>query len=240
MIWRGEYAFGTAGAAFRGSAADNMPHAHVTLQIVASAAEPAILEQPGAGSKSGTHLLVRPGVIHTLQPVERVTLVFLEPQTASARRLLELAPPGDIVDLPDYLKPFLTTEVALADCLSRIEGEPLRTVDERLAAALAFLAEASGPRALARAAATAGVSPSRLRALAAAQLDAPLTAWVAWRRLERAGKALARGASLADAAADAGFADQAHLTRVTRQIFGITPGTAGGILNRQAKASRRT
>jgi AraC-like DNA-binding protein len=76
--------------------------------------------------------------------------------------------------------------------------------------------------------------------LAAAQLDAPLTAWVAWRRLERAGKALARGASLADAAADAGFADQAHLTRVTRQIFGITPGTAGGILNRQAKASRRT
>jgi AraC-like DNA-binding protein len=32
------------------------------------------------------------------------------------------------------------------------------------------------------------------------------------------------GAELADAAAGAGFADQAHMTRQFRQILGVTPG----------------
>ncbi len=35
---------------------------------------------------------------------------------------------------------------------------------------------------------------------------------------------VARGASLADVAARAGFADQAHLTRVYKSIMGATPG----------------
>lgn len=239
MIWNGEYVFGTAGAAFRGSAADNKPHAHVTLQIVASAAGPAVLERPGSESKAGTHLLVRPGVVHTLQPITQVTLVFLEPQTAAARRVLEQAPPGDVVELPLQLRPHLSAGVALAESLAAFEGAAALAVDARVAHALEFLATATGPRVLSRAAAAAGVSPSRLRALAFAQLDTPLTAWLAWRRLEKAGKAMAAGATLAEAATDAGFADQAHLSRVTRQIFGITPGMAGDVVRSQAKASRR-
>jgi AraC-like DNA-binding protein len=35
---------------------------------------------------------------------------------------------------------------------------------------------------------------------------------------------LATNTSLAEAAVDAGFADQAHLTRVFRSIMGATPG----------------
>jgi AraC-like DNA-binding protein len=44
------------------------------------------------------------------------------------------------------------------------------------------------------------------------------------RRLDRAKAAMRSGESLADAAAGAGFADQAHMTRHFRKSFGITPG----------------
>jgi AraC-like DNA-binding protein len=44
------------------------------------------------------------------------------------------------------------------------------------------------------------------------------------RRLDHARRRLHRGASLADLALDAGFADQAHLTRAFKATFGLTPG----------------
>ncbi|MEU6131957.1 AraC family transcriptional regulator [Saccharopolyspora sp. NPDC047091] len=44
-------------------------------------------------------------------------------------------------------------------------------------------------------------------------------------RLREARHALGAGASAAEAAARAGFADQAHLTRWFRRCYGITPGT---------------
>jgi AraC-like DNA-binding protein len=44
------------------------------------------------------------------------------------------------------------------------------------------------------------------------------------RRLELAREQMHRGRALADVALEAGFADQAHLTRVFRSAFGLTPG----------------
>jgi AraC-like DNA-binding protein len=44
------------------------------------------------------------------------------------------------------------------------------------------------------------------------------------RRLDLARSAIENGASLAQAAADAGFADQSHLTRQFKQAWGLTPG----------------
>ncbi len=43
-------------------------------------------------------------------------------------------------------------------------------------------------------------------------------------RLNLARSGLRAGASIADAAAGAGFADQSHLTRAFRQAFGVSPG----------------
>jgi AraC-like DNA-binding protein len=48
--------------------------------------------------------------------------------------------------------------------------------------------------------------------------------YLVMRRLDRAKRLLAEGAALADAAAHAGFADQAHFTRHFRKAFGMTPG----------------
>lgn len=44
------------------------------------------------------------------------------------------------------------------------------------------------------------------------------------RRLERAKRFVAAGLSLAEAAAMAGFADQAHMTRQFRRAYGLSPG----------------
>jgi AraC-like DNA-binding protein len=49
-------------------------------------------------------------------------------------------------------------------------------------------------------------------------------AFIRDRRLRRANRLILEGASLADAAFAAGFADQSHLSRAFRAVHGITPG----------------
>jgi AraC-like DNA-binding protein len=49
-------------------------------------------------------------------------------------------------------------------------------------------------------------------------------AFIRDRRLRRAGLLIERGSSLADAAFEAGFSDQSHLSRIFRAMHGITPG----------------
>lgn len=48
--------------------------------------------------------------------------------------------------------------------------------------------------------------------------------YLTMRRLDRARTRISAGASLADAAAASGFADQSHLTRQFKLAFGMTPG----------------
>jgi AraC-like DNA-binding protein len=48
--------------------------------------------------------------------------------------------------------------------------------------------------------------------------------YVTMRRLERAKRLIAAEASLADAAAASGFADQAHMTRQFKKAYGVSPG----------------
>lgn len=50
-------------------------------------------------------------------------------------------------------------------------------------------------------------------------------------RLFNAKNLLGEGMALADAAADTGFADQAHLTRWFKRVYGITPGKYAAACN---------
>ena len=54
------------------------------------------------------------------------------------------------------------------------------------------------------------------------------------RRLARAREMIGSGTSLAEIAADSGFADQAHLTRHFKKAFGITPGRWAELAFRRA------
>lgn len=104
----------------------------------------------------------------------------------------------------------------LAGCLETPAPDP------RVAAMLAY-AEAGLDAALSLpgAASAACLSPSRARHLFAEQTGLPFKTFVLWLRIKRAVELYAAGASLTDAAHEAGFADSAHLSRTFRRTFGL-------------------
>jgi AraC family transcriptional regulator of arabinose operon len=236
MGWAGEFAFVGAGVVFRGEAADNRPHLHATVQLTLGLDGQVTIDETSPGgttrSASGPALLVRPGIVHALRAGPRVLLVLLPPQTRLAQRILQAAPAGGVAALPQDLTAVIDSTGPLIHSLDALQAPSTVAppADERFKRALAFLAITRGPRPIERAAAVAGLSVSRLRALAQAHLEVPLSRWLTLRQLQRAGLSLARGASLAEAAADAGFADQAHLTRQMRRTFGVTPATVAALV----------
>lgn len=68
-----------------------------------------------------------------------------------------------------------------------------------------------------------GLSTSRLLHLFKEQMGTPLRPHIQWLRLTDAMVQIARGTSITDAAAQAGFADGAHLTRSMKQYLGLRP-----------------
>ena len=109
---------------------------------------------------------------------------------------------------------------ALVSALAESESAP--PADDRVAAMLAYVADGmNGPLTLPEAASAACLSPSRARHLFAAQTGLPFKTFVLWRRIEKAVALYAAGASLTDAAHEAGFADSAHLSRTFRRNFGL-------------------
>jgi AraC-like DNA-binding protein len=93
-------------------------------------------------------------------------------------------------------------------------------IDPRVTTAVRQLA---GVNRLEQAAATVGLSSSRLRALLHEQTGTPPAGLRSWQRLRIAIHDLPVK-PIALAAVDAGFADQAHLTRTANRLVGQTPG----------------
>jgi AraC-like DNA-binding protein len=232
MTWSGEFVFGAAWAAFRGQAADNSLHSHAALQLTLAEGEEVTLTDAAARRFSGKALLTRPATMHALMPINRVTLILIDPHTPLAGFFLDQVGPSDIELLPGGMDRLLAREGPIANCLDRIAASvpAQRELDPRLAGALQFLIDSAHRATVSDAAAANGLSTSRLRLLARRQLRLPLSSWQTWNKLERAAQELATGAGLAEAALAGGFADQAHFTRTMRKVFGITPTTANKLL----------
>jgi AraC-like DNA-binding protein len=79
------------------------------------------------------------------------------------------------------------------------------------------------PISLADAVPVSGLSAGRLRHLFVEQTGLPFKTFLLWLRLTKAVEIAATGASLTEAAHEAGFADSAHLSRTFRRMFGVTP-----------------
>jgi AraC-like DNA-binding protein len=94
----------------------------------------------------------------------------------------------------------------------------VRRVRERLADDLL------DPPTLSDMAAMTGLSKYQLLRRFEKVYGVPPHAWLVLQRSELARKLIRHGAGLAQAAADSGFADQSHMTRIFARQFGFTPG----------------
>ncbi|WP_280359196.1 helix-turn-helix domain-containing protein [Nocardia otitidiscaviarum] len=146
---------------------------------------------------------------HTLPPHSGPIAVT----RCAADRLRAALAIGPDVDSPPDLP------AARAELL-RMYG-PATSPDPRITLALAHFDDTTTLTDLAR---EVGLSAPRLRALVQERVGVPLATLRRWYRLRNALTAL-RGGTIADAAADAGFADHAHLARTARDMLGRSPSS---------------
>ena len=207
--WIGESRFEVGRIHYSGPAGDNAMHRHAALQLV--------LQGKGVRYEGGfcdVPFYVRPMAAHQLEQAEQVELLLIEPSSRFGQALLRALPAEPIGTLP---KGSMQLEHD-GDTRAAQIPEPLVRALEHLSG------EGALQRTIGGAARAAGVSVSRLRAMANRALGVSLSRWRLWQALQTALQHLAEGDSIADAAFAAGFSDQAHLTRSMKATLGLTPG----------------
>ena len=220
MRWAGATTFGNGYVQFEGAAGDNAVHSHLALQVVVS--REVVIELKHKHRIAGSAVYIRPNVPHRLIAGAKVRLLLMEPHSAAAKYVLD--------QLPSEPAGVLKNADAILDTALR-ESAPA-SIDPRLCQAMGVL---SGHDALqisiTELAAAQGLSSQRLRELAAREIGMTLGRWRLWTALGRAAASIAGGHSIVEAAYDAGFSDQAHLTRTMRDTLGITPNAGRGALS---------
>lgn len=201
-------------AVYRGPVGGGGPiHRHGAFQIVVAVHGELTMVDLSGTRHRGAALVVSPMAPHRILAAPDLLTYFIEPHCLFADRLRQRYHAG-IATAPEL------AQLRDQDVADACRG-PSRELDPRLVTALATLADrhVSMPDL----AAALSISPQRLRALARRELGMPLTRWRIWARLRRAVEALQSGVPVAEAAAMAGFADQAHFTRQMREMMGLRP-----------------
>jgi AraC family transcriptional regulator len=168
-------------------------------------------------------------------------VIFVEPETALGRALAERYLHRGVVSIDDP-----DTRVACADLFSTWLGgtsrerlvaganrvvatlakdiTPAKVTDERILRATEYIRAHLGRSVtLDDVAAHVFLSPGRFRHLFVEQTGMGLRPYVLWRRFILAWDLLTKGESVSTAAHSAGFADAAHFTRTSNQMFGFPP-----------------
>ena len=219
-------------------------HAHQAIQVVFGYAGPVGLrtteDQPWTAYPLGVVTSRQP---HSMDATACTynAIIFVEPETDVGRALTEryLDCPVASVDEPDVraasadlFSTWLggTTKGPLIDGATRVLGAlakgvtPAVVTDIRILRATDYIkAHLNGTVSLEDVAANVFLSPGRFRHLFVEQTGMGLRPYVLWRRFILAWDLLTRGESISTAAHRAGFADAAHFTRTSNQMFGFPP-----------------
>jgi AraC-like DNA-binding protein len=213
-------------------------HAHHAIQVTL-ALEGDFELRTADERLAGPAVAVASDARHIFEARGMVAFLFIEPESPAGRALAAEAFRGKALaalPLPPLAKPMAALAAWFRTDGSEVEmvrhGRALLVAlashaespppDKRVEAMLAYVAQGiEGVLTLSDAASAACLSPSRARHLFAAQTGLPFKTFVLWRRIEKAVALYAAGASLTEAAHEAGFADSAHLSRTFRRTFGL-------------------
>lgn len=229
--WSGAALLRPGVLAFNGSIGTTGAHAHHAVQIITATTALTVLDAHGA-RHTGTKVVVPADAPHRIEVgAEEGTVVFLEPESTLGRSAHLRA-----VNSGWAVTPALTQTrrrplaAVVTDLVEHLVPAP--AADDvppprhpAVIHALQVLPElvAAGPVTGTGLAARVGLSASRLTHLFTEQVGIPLRRYVLWSRLQIAITRVRAGDDLTGAAHGAGFADSAHLTRTTREMFGLPP-----------------
>lgn len=219
-------------------------HSHYAIQI-AFGSIPGIRFRGGEREEWTSY----PGaIIPSRQPhsmdvvdVQPNVVVFVEPETRQGRAISERWLADGIATVPweliaEHGLPIFAawqeerTEAAIVRAAQRLIRalmggvEPMVASDERILRAIAHIrAHVEQPLTLEDVADVACLSPSRFRHLFVEETGMAFRPYLLWRRFLKVWELLSEGATLSAAAHAAGFADAAHLSRTSKQMFGFPP-----------------
>ena len=208
-------------------------HAHHAIQVTLSLGGRFVLRTRKDAVAGDA--IVAPDTLHQFEAAGRAALLFVEPESAAGRAiakahlgkkaLAKLAPglAADLVRKLDIEAKDSVLEAIGRALIARLAGEEgAAAVDARVRRmmehATVHLDEAVTLPAAAKA---AGLSASRARHLFVEQTGLPFRTWLLWRRINKAVGLFSGGASLTEAAHEAGFSDSAHFSRTFRRMFGL-------------------
>ena len=236
LVWEGASLWVLEGA---GDHAQTDFHAHHAIQV--TLALEGDFELRAAGERlTGPAVAVAPDASHIFNAAGRIAFLFVEPESADGQALIAAAFHGGALaalPAPALAPPLAALSAAFTanedddalmrigrDLVSALAGPVERAAapDPRVQRMLAYAAaNLEKPLSLPAAANAACLSPSRARHLFVAQTGLPFKTYILWLRIRRAVEIYAAGASLTEAAHEAGFADSAHLSRTFRRTFGV-------------------
>lgn len=239
MLWPGH-------GLYVGPLLPNAPHAHHAVQITAALTGRVTSHSAdGIGGRAGAVVVVGRDEVHALTGSATTFQLYVDPgalpahldaggSTAEAQRLT-----GRVRRLLPTLR-LLWDEHAELEAWRRaaqritVVGPPWgddqqRVFDDRIARTLARVHASPGdPPGLTDAAAAVGLSAGRFGHLFSEGTGLPYRRYLLWARLIAAVADLSSAGSLTSAAHRAGFADQSHLTRTFRRMFGMPPSALVG------------
>jgi AraC-like DNA-binding protein len=243
--WTGRLFFGPDWLLYAGPVASTALHAHHALQIVVAVDDAVLLRDASGRTLACRTAIVPPRAAHAIAAGAKMALVLHVPtEKPSGRRLCALPIAAEdvvawqaastVMGSPSRLIPStwddavivvdrLLDDVAASAGPTRVRHPAVLHVLHTLPGLLA-----DGDVRAAALAARCGLSVSRLSHLFNDEVGTPLRPFILWLRLQTAGRHISGGASLTHAAHAAGFHDSAHLSRVFKSTFGLSPSTLLG------------
>jgi AraC-like DNA-binding protein len=199
-------------------------HPNVVMAVLAGRAGPITVEHTG-GSVTGDVLLVRPGIVHSVQLGRRgADVVYLNGLTFPYHAPLAVVLNGN-------LEALARRSIAGDACASEELRERLAFATDPLSTKMAEIVrtmQADPMRRVSQDELVRYLCMERTRALRCFKAATGLTfrRFKLWSALQHATLRIAERELVRTAAMDAGFADTAHLSRVFSSMFGLCPSVA--------------